>query len=96
MSRPHGFADWKQQAATQRLRQQAPVMRKAGWDITDVSGRNKAHTTIWTISPPELVRIDTSLGSPTRDFGSEGEMASQASQESGQSRYEADSKEVKL
>jgi hypothetical protein len=36
---------------TTRLRRQAPVMRKAGWQVTDDEGRNHAKVTNWTILP---------------------------------------------
>ncbi|MEO8694808.1 MAG: ATP-binding protein [Acidimicrobiales bacterium] len=42
-------------AVTRLLRQQAPVMRKAGWTVTDDGGINHDKITTWTISPPETV-----------------------------------------
>jgi hypothetical protein len=39
-------------AATQLLRRQAPVMRKAGWHAEDDGGRNHDKIAIWTIRPP--------------------------------------------
>jgi hypothetical protein len=39
-------------AVTTRLRRQAPVMRKAGWTVTDDGGKNKAGVARWTIIPP--------------------------------------------
>lgn len=41
-------------AVTQRLHKQAPVMRKAGWHVTDDGGRNEQHATRWTITPPDV------------------------------------------
>jgi hypothetical protein len=41
---------------TRRLHRQAPVMRKAGWSVTDDGGQNHEKTVRWTIRP-----------SPTRD-----------------------------
>lgn len=38
-------------AVTQRLRRQAPVMRKTGWAISDDGGQNKDGVTRWSISP---------------------------------------------
>src|SRR5690606_7952605 len=38
--------------ATQLLRRQAPAMRKAGWQISDDGGANKARVVRWTITPP--------------------------------------------
>ena len=43
-------------AVTQRLRRQAPVMRKAGWGITDDGGANHRKIAIWSIQPPEITR----------------------------------------
>lgn len=40
--------------ATQILKRQAPVMRKAGWIITDDGGRNQAKVLKWSICAPEL------------------------------------------
>jgi hypothetical protein len=42
---------------TQRLRRQAPVMRKAGWTIEDDGGANKTGAIRWTITAPEMARI---------------------------------------
>lgn len=39
-------------AVTQRLKRQAPVMRKAGWAISDDGGQNHTKTLIWTIRQP--------------------------------------------
>jgi hypothetical protein len=39
---------------TQRLHRQAPVMRKAGWVVSDDGGENKQHATRWRISSPSL------------------------------------------
>jgi hypothetical protein len=39
---------------TQLLRRQAPVMRKAGWDIEDDGARNHRNTALWTIRPPNI------------------------------------------
>lgn len=52
-------------AVTQRLRRQAPVMRKTGWHVSDDRGRNKAGVTRWSISPPEPE--DPSEDTQTRD-----------------------------
>src|SRR5205814_5415338 len=37
---------------TQRLHKQAPVLRKAGWEVTDDGGANKDGTVRWTLTPP--------------------------------------------
>jgi hypothetical protein len=79
---------------TQRLRRQAPVLRKAGWSVTDDGGANKRNAAEWTITPPS--QDDTqevgrkrgsrdSRDSPNGDFG---ESASQASHKSGQSQVD--------
>jgi hypothetical protein len=39
-------------AVTTRLRRQAPVMRKAGWQVDD--GNNRLGITRWTITPPNV------------------------------------------
>ncbi|MDZ7841519.1 MAG: ATP-binding protein [Gammaproteobacteria bacterium] len=39
-------------AVTQRLRRQAPVMRKAGWRVEDDEGRNHSKAIRWTITAP--------------------------------------------
>jgi len=39
-------------AVTQRLRRQAPVMRKAGWTVQDDGGRNHRKAVKWTIATP--------------------------------------------
>jgi len=42
-------------AVTQRLRRQAPVMRKTGWTVSDDGGQNKAGVTRWSLVPPPRV-----------------------------------------
>ena len=37
---------------TQRLRRQAPVLRKVGWEVSDDGGQNKSNATQWTLVPP--------------------------------------------
>lgn len=39
-------------AVTQRLRQQANVLRKLRWTVEDDQGKNKTGTTRWTLVPP--------------------------------------------
>jgi hypothetical protein len=41
---------------TKRLRRQAPVMRKAGWTVTDDEGNNHAKVAQWIIEPPSRPR----------------------------------------
>ncbi|MGH3700646.1 MAG: bifunctional DNA primase/polymerase [Pseudonocardiaceae bacterium] len=48
---PKGWPTTARQA-TQLLRRQAPVMRKAGWTIHDDAGHNKDGVLRWTITPP--------------------------------------------
>lgn len=53
-------------AVTQRLRRQAPVMRKAGWIVTDDGGRNKDGVTRWTLAaPPRDARISSPPNPPS-------------------------------
>lgn len=73
-------------AATQRLRRQAPSMRKAGWIVADDGGQNKRCTLIWTLAPPEIARISSLPDLPTCDRGANGKAARQASQEYSQSQ----------
>lgn len=54
---------WPQnaRAVTIRLKRQGPVMRKAGWAITEDGAKNHSNKTIWTIAPPcEIARIRAS------------------------------------
>lgn len=46
--------DWpgNARAVTTRLHRQAPVMRKAGWHVTDDNGANHDKAVRWTITPP--------------------------------------------
>ncbi len=59
--------DWPSnaRAVTQRLRRQAPVMRKAGWHVSDDRGANKTNAVRWAIAPPpEMPRDVASPDSP--------------------------------
>jgi hypothetical protein len=48
-------------SVTTILRRQAPVMRKAGWTVTDDGAANQAHATRWSITPPpEMARNPSS------------------------------------
>lgn len=73
---------------TQRLHRQAPVMRKAGWSVSDDGGENKQHATRWQISPPSPEKgpyraSPSSPSSPTQDgTGRQARMASYASNDS--------------
>jgi hypothetical protein len=68
-------------AVTQRLRRQAPVMRKAGWTVTDDGGRNRRNAVIWTlVAPTREARISGSRDSQTRINDPDREFASLASQ----------------
>lgn len=48
--------DWPGTArvVTQRLRRQAPVLRKIGWQVSDDGGKNKTNALEWTLVPPQL------------------------------------------
>jgi len=52
---PKGWPTHPRQV-TQRLRRQAPSMRKAGWTVTDDGGANHDKVAHWTIRPPEIAR----------------------------------------
>ncbi len=52
-------------AVTQRLHRQAPVMRKAGWLVSDDGAENKQHATRWQISTPEKAPYRPSPSSPS-------------------------------
>lgn len=80
--------DWPANArtVTQRLRRQAPVMRKAGWTVEDDGGSNKRNSIRWTITHPEMAGKPDSPNSPHSPAGANGESASQASHEYGQSQ----------
>lgn len=40
-------------AVTQRMRRQAPVLRKIGWTVTDDAGANKSNALLWYIAPAQ-------------------------------------------
>lgn len=72
---------------TQRLHQQAPVMRKAGWTIDNDGGNNKTHATRWALTTPtEIPRISSSPSSPSSPEADKASQASQASHEYGPSQ----------
>ncbi|GGM34859.1 ATP-binding protein [Longimycelium tulufanense] len=52
---PKGWPTTPRQV-TQRLKRQAPPMRKAGWDISDDGGANRDKVVRWTITPPTEAR----------------------------------------
>jgi hypothetical protein len=57
---------------TTKLHKQAPVMRKAGWAVSDDGGANHDNAVRWTITPqPEMVGKSDSPDSLTRDTPSE-------------------------
>jgi hypothetical protein len=60
---------------TVKVHKQAPVMRKAGWTVTDDGGKNHDNAVQWTITPPppEMARKTDSPDSQTRETGSEQE-----------------------
>jgi hypothetical protein len=52
---------------TQRLKRQAPPMRKAGWKISDDDAANRSKAIMWTIArPPEP---ENATGAATREAG---------------------------
>ncbi len=76
-------------AVTQRLRKQAPVMRKAGWMVEDDDGANHRNALIWTITPPSRPReagIPASRSSQDSQDDSGASHASLASHECGPSQ----------
>jgi len=81
---------------TQRLNRQAPVMRKAGWEIESDEGANKTHVTRWRITAPrpETGGISTSPPSPTSSTPLPASGASQAIQEWRQSQDSAEQVEL--
>ena len=59
--------DWpaNARAVTQRMRRQAPVLRQAGWHVSDDGGANKSNAVQWRVSPhQEMVSEGGSPGSP--------------------------------
>ena len=58
-------------AVTTKLHRQAPVMRKAGWTVTDDGGANHDNAVRWTITPPEMARNPDSHDSQTRETGAD-------------------------
>lgn len=87
---PKGWPTSPRQATT-HLRRQAPVMRKAGWLVTDDGGNNHTNAVKWTITTPVIASRDAGISDsrdsrdsqPPMDFDGDRESASLASQESG-------------
>jgi hypothetical protein len=80
--------DWpaNARAVTQRLRRQAPAMRKAGWTIDEDSGKNKAGVVQWTIAcPPEKGSNPSLPDPPPRHRDPEAGQAGKAGNEPGPS-----------
>jgi hypothetical protein len=72
-------------AVTQRLRRQAPTMRKAGWQITDDAGANHEKVLHWRITSTEIAcNRDPQTRKPDPERGSAGV----AGHEYGPSPYE--------
>jgi hypothetical protein len=80
--------DWPGNArvATQRLRRQAPPMRKAGWLIEEDGGANHRNAVVWTITAPEMVGDSTSRDSQGSHETSSASDASHASEPYGPSQ----------
>ena len=74
-------------AVTQRLRRQAPVMRKAGWEVFDDGATNHRKVTLWTIRRPEITRICSPPSPQTRKSGAAAGQEGDAGQEYGPSPY---------
>jgi hypothetical protein len=76
-------------AATQRLRRQAPPMRKAGWTVEEDGGANHRNAVRWTIEPParpEMVGNPASRRSQASQDDQTASDASHASKQYGQSQ----------
>lgn len=77
---------------TERLRRQAPVMRKAGWIIDDDGGANHLNAVQWNITPPPQSRDAGNSGSPTsrdRHFAGQGLFSPPGGQLAADSRRES-------
>lgn len=46
---------------TQRMRRQAPVLRKVGWEVSDDGGQNKSNATRWMLVPPNPPNIPSEV-----------------------------------
>ena len=77
-------------SVTQRLRRQAPVMRKAGWRVTDDGGQNHQKVVEWTLTRPEIARISYPRDPHTRKNDSERGSAGVAGQEYATSQDESE------
>jgi hypothetical protein len=73
-------------AVTQRLRRQAPPMRKAGWVATGDDGANHDKTIRWTITPPREAPNPDPQDPQDPQNGDHGGSAGHAGQESGPSQ----------
>jgi hypothetical protein len=75
--------DWPSspRSVTQRLRRQAPVMRKAGWTVGDDDGHNKSKVTRWTIVAPREAGISDPPSPPYPRASSDGGLAGEAGQD---------------
>lgn len=82
---PRGWPNTARQVTT-ILRRNAPALRKLGWTVDDLGSANKTNATTWRVNRPEIARNPSSPTSPTSPNGIPGEVASQASQEYGQSQ----------
>jgi hypothetical protein len=68
-------------SVTQRLRRQAPVMRKAGWTVVDDDGHNKSKVIRWTIVAPGEAGISDPPGPPDPPATTDGGLAGEAGQD---------------
>lgn len=65
-SRPPKGWPTKARTVTTLLRRNATSLRKVGWTVSDDGGNNEAHSTSWTLIPPEKARIHSSSSSLPR------------------------------
>jgi len=77
---------------TQRLHRQAPVMRKAGWLVSDDGGENKQHATRWQISAPtpEVGRNPPSPSSPSPESSPDPDEADTAARKASYASNDSD------
>ena len=77
--------DWpaNARALTQRLKRNAPALRKAGWTVTDDGAHNISNTLRWTLELPEISRDQSSYDS---SHSSSHESTSNTSHRNGQSQ----------
>lgn len=85
---PKGWPS-KARSVTTLLKRNAASLRKLGWRIDNDGGNNEAHSTIWTLIPPEKSGISSSSSSSSSSATSTDEVTSITSNEYGQSQDES-------